>query len=360
MKPCLLIFLLGITLFSFGCKSNLTFLAISASTKADGGIYFVDNKEIKQAISLPTSNYIINSNDNFYVTLNRVENSKFGGVALLKRLSNGNFVLQDVKNYSVKTPCHLVLSPNLEYLYIANYSSSSITQIKLDKGNLTNQTKYIKHEGKSITRRQKFSHPHFVGFNPLGNQLFVCDLGTDQIFIYNFDAKFGINEKSVKTLSLPPGSGPRHLVFSKDGKAIFVNCELNSTVVSFVLDEKTNLWKQVLVLSTLKEKSSLKNNYPGAIKIASCGRYFFVTNRGHNSIAVYKVLPYGKFTLLDVVKVNGNFPSDILFLDKDKVLAVMYYKSNMISLFDFDYHKEKLLPQAETIPIVKGISLGNF
>ena len=347
-------------LFLLGCANKINFIAISTSNNNLGGLYQVNGNEIKQIISLPYSNYIIKQQDKYFVTLGRSSSSKNSAIAVVKRQPNNSFVLEEINTYPIKVACHLTLSKDNQYLYTANYSSSSIAQIKLKNLTLTNDVKIIKHHGKSVTKRQKSSHPHQVLFNPKGDKLFVCDLGCDKVFIYDYDKNFGIDQNKVTTLLLAPGSGPRHLVFSLDSKAIFVNCELNSTVVSFALDEKSNTWKQGLTLSTLNKNAIEKGNYPGAIKISSCGKYFFVTNRGHDSIAIYKVLEQGNFALLDVVKTKSKYPSDILLLNNDTTLAVVGLKSNIISFFTFDKSKETLIPLEREIPIAKGISLGGY
>jgi 6-phosphogluconolactonase len=345
-------------LFLAGCANKITFIALSNSPNATGNLYKITNNKIEQVLLLPYSNYIIKINNKYFVTSSRTKESKNSAISIVKQNSNGSLTLEEQKTIPEKSACHLTISKDNQFLYIANYSSSSITQIKLNNLKLTNNIKTIKYSGKSITKRQKSSHPHQVYFNPKGDKLFVCDLGCDKIYIYNYYKDLGINPKEVTTLLLAPGSGPRHLVFSKDGKAIFVNCELNNSVVSFAQDKETQLWKEVLTLPTLKNNQANKNNFPGAIKISNCGKYFFVTNRGDDSIAMYKVYSNGKFKLLDVYKVKGRYPSDILLLDNDKLLAVISLKSSQIEFFNFNKEKAALQPLELKISIPKGISLG--
>ena len=354
-KFILLALLFGLTASISGCRHSF---ALSMSNKADGGIYCITGDDSKHITSLPTVNYLISGSRYYYATINRNPQSKeqFGAVAVLGRVHFPHCtpgILQTVSAEG-KTPCHLTLSPDEKFLYTANYSSGDISEFPLQNGKITAPPQLIRHSGKSISPRQKSPHPHFTGFSPDGKQLFVCDLGTDEIFIYNYSSDKGLLLPCAEKLKLPAGSGPRHLVFAPDGKTLYTANELNSTASSFV--KSGNSWKLHKTISTLEEKTALRNS-PGAIKITKNGKFFFITNRGHNSIALFETAPNGEFTLLKAVPSPGNFPSDIILLDGEKRLAVSHLKSGTVHFFKFDSKAKTLTAEPQNLSVKQAIGL---
>ena len=349
-----ILLLISAVLFS-GCRS---FLTVSVSKKTEGGIYCFHETTAAQVTSFPTMNYLISEGRYFYATSGRQLNSKSkdGAVTILKKVHFPHCTLGVLQSVSAngRTPCHLTLSPDGNFLYTANYSSGDVSEFKLENGLLSSLPRLIKHNGKSITKRQLSPHPHFVGFSPDGKQLFVSDLGTDEIWIYNYHPQKGLLLPCADKLKLPPGSGPRHIVFSPDGKSIFTANELNSTAGSFV---KTNgKWQFCKNLSTLNAGTKVKNS-PGAIKMTADGRFFFISNRGHNSIAFFENLNDGNFNLLDVIPSPGNFPSDILLIDNETRLAVSHLKSGTVHFFKLDKKNKKLTAEPTSIKVPQAIGL---
>ena len=178
---------------------------------------------------------------------------------------------------------------------------------------------------------------------PSGANKHWCDLGTDEIFIYEYNAQNGIRVPAKAKLKLAPGSGPRHLAFAPDGNTVYCANELSGTVTTFV--RSGGKWLPGKTVSTLQEV--FDGNYPGAIKISGCGKFVLVSNRGHNSIAIFETAGNGGISLLETVKVKGDFPYDILFLDNDRRVVVCNYKSGTVEIFNFNKAEKKLLPAAE-------------
>ena len=343
-----------------GCCSN-TFYAVSSSAKNAGGIYqFAADGTVENFLSLPTAGYICRdaAGKYFYVSVNSTSGKKNspGGAAVLKKDDSKRLVLLQIAPAAIKTPCHLTLSPDGKFLYTANYSSGDIAEFALEDHLLTTPPRIIPHYGKSVHRRQKSPHPHFVSFDPAGKQLFVCDLGTDRILIYNYVPGKGLQLPAAEEYILPPGSGPRHLCFAPDGKSFYIANELNSTVSVF-LRTNDNKWQLYQTLSTLPPGKAAVKNYPGAIKISSCGKFLFVTNRGDNSIAVFTVQADGRCRLNCAADSSGTYPSDIILLDNDQTLLVINLKSSNITVFDFNKKNAALQKSEKTFAVPQGIAL---
>ena len=342
-----------------GCAAD-NFLAVSSAPAPDGGIYAVAGNEPSHILSLGAANFITATADkrNFYASISRLPGKKnVGGVAHLQLDTDKKMTVCKVLPTPGNTPCHLTISPDGKYLYCANYGGGSITEIKLQNNHLYGEPRIIKHSGKSVHKRQKSPHPHFAAFDKLARQLYICDLGTDEIWIYNYTPARGIELPCAAKLALPPGSGPRHLAFAPDALTLYTADELNSTAASFVRKDAQSPWQPVEVHSTLPENVPAAKNYPGAIKMSSDGRFFFVTNRGNDSIAVFAIQGSGKFKLQQTVPANGSYPSDILLQNNDRKMRVVNLKSSHISSFIFDHTNGTLTAEKNAIPLQKGMAL---
>ena len=345
--------------FLTGCCGPET-LAISSGRDA-GGVYSLRNDPPEKQIALPTMNYLICDPavpDRYYGTVSRHPQKKTpDGIVVVLGKRFGTLRQFQWLGVGGRTPCHLTLSPDGKFLYTANYSSGDVTELPLHHGRISGPPRMIRHEGKSVTKRQLSPHPHFVTFNPADGRLYVCDLGTDQIWIYDWSPETGIRLPCRERLALPPGSGPRHLAFDPSGNILYTANELNSTAASFVRKSPAEPWQFGEVHPTVSEPLNGTRNSPGAIKITRDGRFFFITNRGHDSIAMFAADGNGKFKLLEAVPSRGKFPSDILFDETETELLVIHLKSGTVTTFAFDSVKRTLTPKPGERKVPQGIGL---
>ena len=233
-------------------------------------------------------------------------------------------------------PCHLALSPDGSFLYTANYSSASLTELPLKSG-IPQAGKVIPHRGRGAGKRQEKAHPHFVGFDPAGKNLHAVDLGLDQVKIY-----------------LHAGAGPRHLVFSPDGNTIYVANELDSTVSSFV--RRGGKWEAAQTIRSLNGVPETRN-YPGAIRITKDGRFLFVSNRGHNSIALIETGKNGAMKLLETADCNGDFPRDIALSPDETEIIAANEKSGTGTFLMLDRDHRKLVPKKEKLAFPRALGI---
>ncbi len=182
-------------------------------------------------------------------------------------------------------PCHLVVSEAHDIVAVANYMGGSVGIIGVHAdGTLGEPIRCIEHEGSGPNKkRQDRPHPHGVTLSPDGNRLYVCDLGTDQVICYDpLSEADRMAPTSVTNLS--PGSGPRHMCFH-EGHAYLVN-ELSSTVCVFDVDADTGTLSQLQEVSTLPADYSA-GNAAAEIVLHPSGQFVYVSNRGHDSVAVF-------------------------------------------------------------------------
>ena len=311
------------------------FLAVSAAPDRTGGVYRIADGKAHQLASVPDLFHLVRDGKSglLYGAVRKGFGAKkrFGAVVVLIPDADGKLQVAQTQPIQGRTPCFVTLAPDRRHLYTANYSSGDLSEIPLDNdGKIAGEARTIRHTGRGPTPRQKSPHPHCALFDPAGKQLYVCDLGTDRIYIYDRTPGQGITAPAAAELPLPPGSGPRHLTFSPDGNRLYVANELDSTAAAFVRDAATGEWRFRTAVPTLKNPGGAPN-YPGALKLSADGHTLFVTNRGDNSIAVFDAAPDGNLTLRETLPAGGDFPSDLLVSAEGKILAVANFKSGSVT-----------------------------
>ena len=186
-------------------------------------------------------------------------------------------------------------------VYAVNYLSGSVCRIP---------DIVARHRGSSVhPTRQEASHPHFITEAPDG-VLLVTDLGLDRIIAYDE----ALNR--IAETALCPGSGPRHLAFTPDGKNVFCANELSSTVCMYRYDGAGRM-------TLLDERSTLPENYAGestAAAIRVDGEQVYVSNRGHDSVARLRI-EKGNMIPEDFLPCHGTGPRDFDIIGNKIVCA---------------------------------------
>ncbi len=213
------------------------------------------------------------------------------------------------------SPCHLRLSGGEEYLYAANYMNGTLAVFSLDReGMIVKMTDLIQLSGQGPDPlRQEGPHAHCS--LETDGQLFVCDLGADRIAVFeNRDGRL-IEKPGI---SLPAGCGPRHVTVSPACPGLlYCVTELENTV--YVLGKADGKFAVVQRLSTLPE-GFRRESAAAAIHISPDGRALMVSNRGHDSIAVFPLRTDGLLNA-PVISPCVRFPRDFLILGRTVIAA---------------------------------------
>ena len=291
--------------------------------------------------------------------------------ALVKFALDGHCVGQITRlaELPCETPCHVALSPDESVMSVAVYWSGVYGVMALDSRELTTAALPNDAVGPRKDRQQKaFAHQTF--YTPDGKLMGVCDLGCDRVNFYDYKKPGGL-EKPVLTIKADPGDGPRHAIFSNDGKFLFVVNELSSTVTSYAVAKGTpNLvgasfqdargrvgdaslpFTRIGKWSMLPEGCTLKETETkaAAIKLTADGKILMASNRGHDSIAFFAVNEDGTLTMKNVAKLTGKFPRDFELMPGEKFMVVGHKMSNEIQVYAFDREKCELKAVGEPIP----------
>ncbi len=229
-------------------------------------------------------------------------------------------------------PCFVTVN-EAGYVLTANYTGGNVGLLQLNsQGELTGLLDLQQHSGSNTSDRQKGPHAHSTWFTPKNNDVISVDLGTNELWFSKLDTEAQkLVPSNPNTLAMEPGAGPRHLTFHPNGKWLYVVNELNGTVS---LVEKT-------IAGTYQKKGSVstlpvdynKPNSCADIHISSDGKFLYASNRGHNSIAIFKVSSDdGALTLVAHEGTRGDGPRNFsLAPDENFVLVANQHSNNIIS-----------------------------
>ncbi len=221
-------------------------------------------------------------------------------------ISPEGLVLIKTLNTMGKDPCYLSLSEDLRYLLVINYTGGSFSLFRLDDDGIPIElSATVRHEGSGpIKDRQEAAHPHCGLF--IGDRLYITDLGMDCLFCYQLDPDHG-TVSEIYRLHFPAGSGPRHICKPSSGNILYINGELSSRVFNVLLHE--NSAEITGCVSTLPEGFE-GENITAAIRLSEDEKYLFVSNRGDDSIAMFRTDGEAPLKLTDVCKTGGSWPRD--------------------------------------------------
>jgi 6-phosphogluconolactonase len=248
--------------------------------------------------------------------------------------------------------CYLDVDKTGKTVLVANYSSGSVASlpVKAD-GSLGPPASFFQHKGSSVNpQRQKEPHAHCIVVSPDNKFAFSADLGTDQILCYKLDpttAKLTPNDPPFA--KAPAGAGPRHLTFHPDGKRVYVINELLNSVTAFDYDAAAGTLTEKQTLSTLPANFK-GTSYCADVKVTPDGRYLYGTNRGHDSIAAYKVGDDGRLTLVAIEPSRGKGPQNLAVTPDGAWLLCANMPGNNVAVFAIDPKTGRLKPSGEPVP----------
>jgi 6-phosphogluconolactonase len=248
------------------------------------------------------------------------------------------------------SPAHISIDPTAEYLLAANYTGGTIAAVPIrSDGALGEASDIVTHTGSGPNpSRQQEPHPHMIVTDPQGGFILVPDLGIDAVVGYRLDRATGRFIPQPRAGGrLPPGAGPRHLVFGTGGRYVYVIDELDSTVAVFAYDAATGSMRQTQIISTLPEGFS-SESAPAAIVLSPSGRFVYGSNRGHDSVAAFSVdESSGELSSLGQTSTGGANPRDINIDPSGTFLLAANQNTDSVVTFRLDPSTGALEPTGQ-------------
>lgn len=253
-----------------------------------------------------------------------------------------------------RTSCYLDVDNTGRTVVVANYSSGDVAALPVQKdGSLGEAASYVRHSGSSVDpARQQGPYAHCIEISPDNRFALAADLGIDKVLIYRLDvatARLTVNE-AQSFASVAPGSGPRHLTFHPNGKRVYVINELKNTVTSFEYGAEDGTLEKQQTISTLPDDFT-GTSYCADLKITPDGRFLYGTNRGHDSIAIYRIADDGRLSLVAIEPSLGKGPQNLLITPDGRWLLCANMPGNNVAVFKINGQSGRIKLSGEPISI---------
>lgn len=292
--------------------------------------------------------YAVNETDHY-------QDQKTGAVSAFSiNLETGKLTFLNQVASRGTGPCYVSLDNSGKYVLVANYNSGSVAVFPVESdGRLGKATAFVQHHGSSVNhRRQAGPHAHSIHVSPDNRFVLAADLGLDEVLVSRFDAAEGtLIPNNPPFAKVKPGSGPRHFVFSPNGKFVYVISEMGSSLTVFSYDAERGALEEKQVISTLP------NNFHGEssgaeVEIAPSGKFLYASNRGNDSIAVFAIdAENGTLTPVEYTPTQGKTPRMFQIDPTGHYLFAANQDSDNVVIFRIDPETGRLTPAGQVLEL---------
>jgi 6-phosphogluconolactonase len=293
--------------------------------------------EINSISDLPDTSFLaISKNKNYLFAVSENETEGALGCFDIKQPTSPIFV--NKQSTLGGSPCHISLTT--DKVFVSNYSSGNVSAFLMTEHQLVPAYTDVQHKGQgSNLERQASAHAHASQISVDGNFLVVADLGIDALKVYRISDNQLV---LIFTVSLPAGAGPRHLTFNKNGDRLYLGNELNNEVTVFEFNQQQGYLTFIQRISSLPDSNEHDpsihvgniKSYIAEVTLSKDGGYLYVSNRGHDSIAVFKVEQInGELEVISFTKTGGLFPRHFALSPDQNWLLVVHQNSDYLHVF---------------------------
>lgn len=275
------------------------------------------------------------------------------GIATFSINPDGGLVFLATTSIKGMRGCHLSLTKADDYIFVSGYHDGKLTVLRINKDGIVGEiTDEIFHKGiGSIAERNFRPHINCSILTPDEEMLCVCDLGMDQVKLYEFDKHTG-KLKLSDMIRCQLESAPREITFSPDGRYAYIVCELKNFIDVYQYNpENKTRFEFVQNIFTVR-KGHKENTAAAAIQVSANGDYIFCSNAGDDSVTIYKSdSATGKLSLLSSLPISGEYPKDINLFPDEKHLVSVNNESGTLTFFTIDYSKGLLVMNGNPVKI---------
>ncbi|MCU0960482.1 MAG: lactonase family protein [Pirellulaceae bacterium] len=269
------------------------------------------------------------------------------------RDANGQLQLLNRQSTRGSASCYLDVDASGKTVVVANYNTGSVAALpRLSDGSLGEITAFVQHRGRSVDHeRQEGPHAHCAVVSPDNRLLLAADLGLDQVLVYQLDAsRAQLTPHLQPFVRTAPGTGPRHLVFHPGGHSLYVINELAGSITHFSYLGESGFLVERETVPTLPSDYA-GENLCADLKVTPDGKFLYGTNRGHDSIAAYRIDADGRLTHVATVPSGGAGPQNLAITPDGRLLLCANMPGNQVTLFRIDAEHGTLAPIGRPIPV---------
>jgi len=239
-------------------------------------------------------------------------------------------------------------------LVTVSYGGGQVASYPLaPDGRIGERASFIAHAGPlgPNPARQEKPHPHSVTISPDNRFAFVADLGLDRVLAYRLDpAAATLTPHDPAFIATPPGTGPRHTKFSRDGRFFYILNEIDGSISVCAYDAMRGAGTPIQHISTLPAGFQVTDPDRAAeIRIHPNGRFVYASNRGHDSLAVFAVSADGTLRLVEITPCGGQHPRNFALSPDGAWLVCANMNSNNLVAFKVDSATGRLTPTGSVV-----------
>lgn len=241
--------------------------------------------------------------------------------------------------YQGKTYVSCFVDEDRNYAYAVDYYNSEVVVVPILKQKIVKVTQAIKHVGSGpVPKRQEQAHPCFINETPDHRYIFVCDLGTDEIVLYNVGEKGKLERYEEETIRLNAGSGPRKMIFSPNGQFAYVVNELSNTICVYRYED--GHFEFVQEVDTYPKDEYSRESLAGDMIINDDGDILMVSNKGHDSVTAFSINQQtGELEYIEYVDTDEK-PCYLLLVN-NRWLVVAAQKGGTLETFELKRNESK-------------------
>ncbi len=280
-----------------------------------------------------------------------------GGLAALRVHDDGTLELMEKRPTGGTIACHVSTDAAGKLVMAANYGDGTVCSLSLrDNGAFGADASIHRHTGSGPnTERQQGPHAHSIYPGPDDRFAYASDLGIDKVMIYRINRDRSTLEPAGSA-PLPPGSGPRHLKFGKDGKMVYVLNELTLTVGVFTRQPADGSLAFRNVVPVLPDGESGDGMTCSEIRVSKDGRFVYTANRdtankGRDSVSMLEITADGGLKRVQTVPAGVSIPRNIGLDPSGRWLLVCGQQSNDVTVLPVDPATGHLGPVSRKIPL---------
>src|SRR5574337_675445 len=265
--------------------------------------------------------------------------------------NTGRLELLNRQSTEGKNPVHLALDPTGRYLVLTNHIGASLAGLPLaPDGSLLPVRQRLTLSGPIGPHRieQKQAKPHANPFDPSGRHVVVPDKGLDRIFSFRFEDG-ALIPAPAPHVATREGAGPRHLAFHPNKPYAYVVNELDSTVTTYRYSPETAALEPLQILPTLPATFT-GNSRAAGIAIDAAGRNLYASNRGHDSIALFRVDDAtGLLSFVGAESTLGQTPRFFTLSPDGRLLFALNEDSDSIVTLRVDAATGRITPNGRSV-----------
>lgn len=249
--------------------------------------------------------------------------------------ASGRLAFVNQQSTQGRNPVHLALDPSGRFLVVTNHLGASLAVLPIaDDGSLQPLRQLVTVSGPIGPHRieQQQAKPHFNPFDPSGRWVVVPDKGLDRVFSFRFEGG-ELRPAAVPFVQAREGAGPRTAVFHPRLPLAYVLNELDSTLTTYRFDAASGTMAPLHLIPTLPP-SFTGNSRASGIAIDASGRTLYASNRGHDSMATFRLDDDGLPSFVAAQPTLGRTPRFFTLSPDGRLLYALNEDSDTIVAFD--------------------------